>query len=138
MPLLSVRSDTNDIVESTNSLFDLNMHPPKDQLNNIIIDLINHYNWSSVIIIYQEPDRIIDLVNYSNEYYEHRIRFQFQLFENDISTWPNLIKDIKTSGSQHIVIDLETSFIDYFLKIVNIVFKKYALKLRNLKKFMQL
>lgn len=129
MPLLSVRSDTNDIVESTNSLFDLNMHPPKDQLNNIIIDLINHYNWSFVIVIYQEPDRIIDLVNYSNEYYEHRIRFQFQLFENDISTWPNLIKDIKTSGSQHIVIDLETSFIDYFLKIVNIVLKNMHLGL---------
>lgn len=103
------------------------MHPPKDQLNNIIIDLINNYNWSFVIVIYQEPDRIIDLVNYSNEYYKHRIRFQFQLFEHDISTWPNLIKDIKTSGSQHIVIDLETSFIDYFLKIVNIVLKNMHL-----------
>lgn len=126
VPHLSIRSETtSSSLVASNEIFDLNMHPSKDQLNKIIIDLINHYKWSFVTVLFQEPNRIEDIVNYaSNDYFEHKIRFQFRILDYNKSHWPILLKDIKSTGSSHIIIDLETSLVNCFLKIVNYSFLK--------------
>ncbi len=82
-----------------------------------IIDLMDHYKWTSIAILYQEPSRIEDLVRVSGN---SKYRLMFKQLTAKPNEWSNVIKEIKEDGFFHIVIDIETDLINQFLVLVNI------------------
>ena len=102
----------------------VNMHPPANKLIRAIIDLVNHYKWEYVTILYQEttgPERIEDLIRlpYSNFINNKKFRLQVRQLSSDIDKWIFLIKEVKLSGSSHIIVDIETKNLNKFTKIVS-------------------
>ena len=115
IPYISINPD----VTTTNSMskqnkFELNLHPSVNKLLNAIVDLIKYYKWTFVTVLFQEPNRIEDLIKYN----ENELNFQFRLISSNSNEWIDLIKEVKSSGSSHIIIDLETKLINKFLRIV--------------------
>ena len=99
--------------------FELNLHPSVNKLLSAIVDLIKYYKWTFVTVLFQEPNRIEDLIKYAGiEFYENKLHFQFKLISSNSNEWLHLIKEVKSSGSSHIIIDLESKLINKFLKIV--------------------
>ena len=99
--------------------FELNLHPSVNKLLSAIVDLVKYYKWTFVTVLFQEPNRIEDLIKYSeNELNENKLHFQFRLISSKSNEWIDLIKEVKSTGSSHIIIDLETKLINKFLKIV--------------------
>lgn len=94
------------------------MHPPASKLMESLIDMLNHYKWTFITVLYQEPERIEDLIRYNNDNQDNRLRFQFKQLHEDISEWSTVIKETKASGSFHLIIDLDTRFMNKFLEIV--------------------
>ena len=101
---------------SNQNKFELNLHPSVNKLLSAIVDLIKYYKWTFVTVLFQEPNRIEDLIKYS----ENELNFQFRLISSNSNEWIDLIKEVKSSGSSHIIIDLETKLINKFLRIVSI------------------
>jgi len=119
IPYMSINPDATSSIISNE--FELNLHPPVNTLLNAIFNLIKYYKWTLVTVLFQEPNRIEDLIRYNEfELNENKLHFQFRLISSNSNDWVHLIKNIKSSGSSHIIIDLETKFINKFLKIVYI------------------
>ena len=99
--------------------FELNLHPPINKLMDASMDILNLYKWSFLTVLYQEPYRIEDIVRLTgSEYQENKLRFQFRLLSADTNEWAAVIREIKSSGSFHIIIDIDTKSINSFLNIV--------------------
>jgi hypothetical protein len=104
-----------------------------------IIDLINYYKWEYVTILYQESNglnRIEDLIKLSRKigtgslgstsssssssssYTNNNAKFRVQVrqLSSDVSKWIYLIKDVKLSGSSHIIVDIQTKYLNKFLE----------------------
>ena len=103
----------------------LNIHPPGNKLIEAMIDLISYYKWEFVTILYQEslgPHRIEDLVrlpiNVNNVFNENKFRLQVRQLSSDVENWIYLIKDVKLSGSSHIIVDIENKHLNRFLQLV--------------------
>ena len=118
IPYLTIKSDTNtDPTVNNDDKYELNMHPPISKIMEAIIDLMDHYKWTSIAILYQEPSRIEDLVRVSGN---SKYRLMFKQLTAKPNDWSNVIKEIKEDGFFHIVIDIETDLINQFLVLVNI------------------
>jgi hypothetical protein len=118
IPYLTIKSDTNTYLTINNddNKYELNMHPPINKLINAIIDLMDHYKWTFITVLYQEPNRIEDLVRL-NGYSKHRLIFKY--LDRNSSTWNQLFKEIRQSGSFCFIIDLKTKLINEFIHLVN-------------------
>ncbi len=119
IPYLTIKSDTNTdlTINNDDNKYELNMHPPISKIMEAIIDLMDHYKWTSIAILYQEPSRIEDLVRVSGN---SKYRLMFKQLTAKPNEWSNVIKEIKEDGFFHIVIDIETDLINQFLVLVNI------------------
>lgn len=112
-------NSNNNNNDNSAKLSEFSLYPPITKLIGAIIDLTVHYKWTFITVLFQEPGRIEDIIRYaSNEFNDNKIHFQYRLIGADVSNWSGLIKDIKSSGSSHIIIDLETKLINRFLRLV--------------------
>jgi len=119
---LSIKSDTNsDLLSSEkNQYYDLNIHPPTNKLNNAVIDFILNHNWKIITVLFDDPNRIEELIRFSSsdEAYDKKIKFNFRIFSSHVYLWQYLLKEVKKSGSTQIIVDLKTEMINDFLRIV--------------------
>lgn len=126
----------------------INLHPPANKLMKGVIDLITHYKWEYVTILYQESNnglnRIEDLIKLSRRLGSgstagghssmnkqgssqmgsgnsatSKMRVQVRQLSSDINKWIFLIKDVKLSGSSHIIVDIQTKYLNKFLEQVS-------------------
>ena len=101
----------------------MNIFPPANKHIEAIIDLINHYKWEFVTILYQEslgPNRVEELIRLpSSLFNENKFRLQVRQLSTDIDKWIYLIKDVKLSGSSHIIVDIENKYLNRFLQLVS-------------------
>jgi hypothetical protein len=101
----------------------VNIHPPAYKLMKAIIDLIDYYKWEYVTILYQEStglDRIEDLIRLPRRSInDNKLRLQVRQLSSDINKWIYLIKDVKLSGSSHIIVDIQTRYLNKFLEQVS-------------------
>ena len=121
IPYISINPDVaSSMFKQNRDKFELNLHPSVNKLLSAIVDLVKYYKWTFVTVLFQEPNRIEDLIKYAGiEFYENKLHFQFKLISPKSNEWLHLIKEVKSSGSSHIIIDLESKLINKFLKIVN-------------------
>lgn len=101
----------------------IHMHPPVFKLMRSIIDLINHYKWDYLTILYHESygfDRIQNLINLSGSSQKtaSKYRIRVRQLSSNIDEWIYLIKDVKLSGTSHIIVDIETKYLNEFIKQV--------------------
>ncbi|CAF0769478.1 unnamed protein product [Brachionus calyciflorus] len=108
----------------------INMHPPAHKIVKSMIDLIDFYKWDYITILFQESaglGRIQDLIKLNvRKYFKNRngqaynvnskFRVQVRQLSKDISEWIYLIKDVKLSGSSHIIVDLNKKYLNLFLE----------------------
>ena len=133
-------SKINDALEQVAFLsHQINLHPPASKLMRGITDLINYYKWEYVTILYQESNglnRIEDLIKLSRRMGQNqngqgsgvgnsKMRVQVRQLSSDINKWIFLIKDVKLSGSSHIIVDIQTKYLNKFLEQVKFFFKLY-------------
>lgn len=122
----------HDTIESDNDLIPLlpnqvNMHPPAHEIIRSIIDLIINYNWEFVTILYsgtRGPQRVQDLIKLPSSSMlkkNKKFRLQIRQLSTDASEWLYQLKEIKLSGSSHIVVDIEPHLFNEFVKKVNIL-----------------
>jgi hypothetical protein len=113
----------------------INLHPPANKLMKGVTDLIHYYKWEYVTILYQESNglnRIEDLIKLSRRMGQstasgsgsgsgsnNKMRVQVRQLSTDINKWIYLIKDVKLSGSSHIIVDIQTKFLNKFLEQVS-------------------
>lgn len=115
----------------------VNIHPPASKIMNAIIDLVQMYKWDHVTVLYQEdtgPERIQKFIQLPSTtfYNSKKFRLQVRQLSSDYDKWIYLIKEIKLSGSSHIIVDIETKYLNKFIQIVRILsFDPYYLKTRH-------
>ena len=113
-------------------------------MKKAMIDLIEYYKWEYVTILFQESTgihRIEDLIKLprrpssrlhtragsSGGHMHHhqspihlnlnsKIKLQVRQLSSDVKKWINLIKDVKLSGSSHIIVDIQTKYMNKFLE----------------------
>ena len=110
--------------DSSSKINQINIHPPANTLMNVMIDMIHFYKWEYVTILFQESTglgRIEDLIRMPTKTtsgIDSKIRLQIRQLSSDVSTWIYLIKDVKLSGSCHIIVDIQTKHLDTFIEQV--------------------
>lgn len=125
IPYIAIKSDaylnTNEITNE-NKIFGLNLYPSLNKVNQIIIDLINNYKWTYVTVLFQDTKRLENLIRFAtfNDYFDRKITFEFKTLHSNTSFWGLTLKEVKASGSSHIIVDLEFNLINKFFKIVNL------------------
>jgi hypothetical protein len=104
----------------------INIHPPAHKLMKAIIDLINYYKWEYVTVLYQESlglGRIEDLIRMPlTAVFNSKFRLQVRQLNSDVKHWIYMLKDVKLSGSSHIIVDIETRYLNVFLEQVFIFY----------------
>lgn len=114
--------DLDDLDKSdTFPIKSVNMHSPSSKVMNAIMDFIDHAKWSFVTIIYQESlglEHIHHIIRTASITHK-MMRLQVRQLSSNIDDWIYLLKDIKLSGSSHIVVDIETRYLNEFIQIVN-------------------
>ena len=139
IPYLAIKWDSleeeNQILKNANmgnddermQINQINIHPPAYKLMEAIIDLIDYYKWEYVTILYQEStglDRIEDLIRLPRRTHNDvKLRLQVRQLSSDVNKWIYLIKDVKLSGSSHIIVDIQTKYLNRFLEQVNYIKK---------------
>ena len=101
----------------------VNIHPPASKIITAIIDLVHMYKWEYVTVLYQEdtgPERIMQLIHMPSMKFFSSNKFHLQVrqLSSDFDKWIYLIKEIKLSGSSHIIVDIETKNLNKFIQIV--------------------
>lgn len=102
----------------------ISMYPPGHKLVQSLTDLIKHYKWKYVTVLYQESygfERIQNLIKTTNMNQDdpHTFKVRVRQLSKDISQWVYVIKDIKSSGTSHIVVDIEPQLLNEFINQVN-------------------
>ncbi len=123
IPYISINPDAN-LQESDkkhdSKLFEINLHPPVSKIITAIIDIIHYSKWNFVDVLFQEPSRIDYLIRYAgSKFDDKKLHFQFKLLSKNHSEWSSLLKNVRESGSSHIIIDIESKYINSFLKLVS-------------------
>ncbi len=101
----------------------INLHPPANKLIHALIDIVHMYKWEYITVLYQEttgPERIQEFIKLPTTSYlgDKKFRLNVRQLSSDIESWIYLIKDIKLSGSSHIIVDIETKYLNKFCQIV--------------------
>ena len=96
----------------------MNMHSPSAKIMNAIVDFTDHYRWNFVTILYQESlglDYIQHLVRTAS--ISHKmLRTQVRQLSSNMNEWIFLLKDVKLSGSSHIIVAIETRLLNEFIE----------------------
>ena len=104
---------------TNNDLNEINIHPTTNKIMEAVIDLIDHLQWKRIFVFYQEPERIEQLVSFTN-IDDLKYDFQFRLIDiNMIDEWINVINYARQMGYSHFIVDLDTKYINKFLELVN-------------------
>jgi hypothetical protein len=123
IPYLTIKSDTKtDPTIYTNDdddKYELNMHPPTSKIMEAIMDLINHYKWTSITVFYQDPSRIEYLIRLNGK---SKHKFDFKYLDTNSSIWYQHFKELRQTGSNNFIIDIKTNLINKFIHLVNFVF----------------
>lgn len=121
----------SNINHNTNNDFnEINIHPTTNKIMEAVIDLIDHLQWKRIFVFYQEPERIEQLVSFTN-IDDLKYDFQFRLIDiNMIDEWINVINYARQMGYSHFIVDLDTKYINKFLELVNKNFK-YIIIFKN-------
>ena len=115
---------------TNNDLNEINIHPTTNKIMEAVIDLIDHLQWKRIFVFYQEPERIEQLVSFTN-IDDLKYDFQFRLIDiNMIDEWINVINYARQMGYSHFIVDLDTKYINKFLELVNKNFK-YIIIFKN-------
>ena len=103
--------------------FSLNMHSPSSKVLNAVYEFSEYYRWEFITILYQESlglEHIEDLIRLPTILHlDKATRFQVRQLSSNITDWIYLLKDIKLSGSNHIIIDVETKYLNSFINQVS-------------------
>ncbi len=118
--LSNILDSLDNEVEPANQV--LNIHPPAFKLMKSIIDLIGYYKWEYVTILYQESygfHRIQNLIRLPRSFVEdNKFRLQVRQLSANVDEWIYLIKEIKLSGTSHIIVDIQSKYLNKFIKQV--------------------
>ncbi len=123
--LLTSLDEKDENLSSNNSITHINMYPPAHKLMKAILDLIMFYNWDYVTILFQEFDslyRIEDLIRLQTKARNDKLRFNVKQLGSDVNKWIEVLKEIKLSGSSHIVVDIQSKHMNKFFEIVNFIY----------------
>jgi glutamate receptor, ionotropic kainate 2 len=141
IPYLTIRPDTridpsslfllnendntnNNKIDSQNNEYQLNMHPPTSKIMDAIIDLIDYYKWKYITVLYRDPSRIEDLIEYAGsddmDYQNSNHNLIFRYLSNNSSDWNDVMKEIRSSGTFHMIVDIETELISQFLYLADL------------------
>jgi hypothetical protein len=118
---LMINLDEND-EHFSNEMTQLNMYPPAHKLMKAVLDLITYYNWEYVTILFQELDslyRIEDLIRLQTTARNEKLKFNVKLLGSDASKWIEALKEIKLSGSSHIIVDIQSKQLNKFFEMVS-------------------
>lgn len=103
----------------------INMHTPSSRIMNAIIDLVGYYKWDYITILYQESlglEHVKDLIRLPSIAHIDRIfRTQVRQLGENVNDWVYLLKDVKLSGSSHIIVDIETKYVNEFIRQVKFI-----------------
>ena len=98
----------------------INIHPPTHKLLKAIIDLIDYYRWEYITLLFQEStglDRLEELIRLPRKKRDDpKFRLQIRQLGANVNNWIYQIKDLRLSGSSHIIVDIETKHLNNFLK----------------------
>ncbi len=122
-------SDSNAIMTNSeekdkhfsNEITHINMYPPAHKLMKAVLDLIMYYNWDYVTILFQEFDslyRIEDLIRLQTKARNEKLRFNVKQLGSNVTKWIDVLKEIKLSGSSHIVVDIQSRHLNKFFEMV--------------------
>jgi hypothetical protein len=103
-------------------LTQINLYPPAHKLMKAVLDLVNFYNWDYVTILFQEFDslyRIEDLIRLQKKTRNEKLQFNVKPLGSNVKNWINLFKEIKLSGSCHIIVDIQARYLNDFFEMVN-------------------
>ena len=111
----------NEVIEFNEQKSDLNLYPTVNHLMKAIIDLILHLKWEYLFVLFQDPNRVEELIRFADYNYP-KINIQFRIISSDSTNWEYLINYIKSTAYSNLIIDLDDKLINKFLDIVNINF----------------
>ena len=83
-------------------LNEIALYPPTKLITQSITDLINHYGWEHVTILYQEStglEKIEDLIRLPFKSTSSKLRMHVKQLSVDSEQWIYSLKDVKLSGS---------------------------------------
>ena len=121
LPILSI-INPNEVIEfNDEKKSDLNLYPTVNHLMKAIIDLILHLKWEYLFVLFQDPNRVEELIRFADYNYP-KINIQFRIISSDSTNWEYLINYIKSTAYSNLIIDLDDKLINKFLDIVNINF----------------
>jgi len=100
--------------------YQLNMHPSANHFLKAVVDLIAHYKWQNVVVLYHEErgfDHIMELVDLPRRW-PTKLDVRLRGLSADVESWIFLLKDVRLSGSSHIIVDVQTKYLNKFLQQV--------------------
>jgi len=121
VPIVSINSDeiVNDL-NNNNNKTDINLYPTVNHLMKATIDLIIHLKWRHLFVLFQEPQRVEQLIRFADYNYP-QIFIQFKIISRNSTNWVYLINYIKSTGYSNLIIDLDDEkLISEFLETVYI------------------
>jgi hypothetical protein len=86
-----------------------------------IIDLIIHLKWKNLFVLFQDPNRVEELIRFADFNYP-KIYIQFRIISSNSTNWEYLINYIKSTAYSNLIIDLDDKLINKFLDIVKYKF----------------
>jgi hypothetical protein len=96
------------------------MHPSANDFLKAVVDLIAHYKWQNVVVLYHEErgfDHIMELVDLPRRW-PTKLDVRLRGLSADVESWIFLLKDVRLSGSSHIIVDVQTKYLNKFLQQV--------------------
>ena len=97
----------------------LNILPPSHKLIDAILDLIDYQGWDFVTVLFHQVsgfNRVEDLIKL-NKKINHKVRYQVKQLSSNSSDWKHLLREIKLSGSSHIIVDIHTKYLSRFFSV---------------------
>jgi hypothetical protein len=107
---------------SSTDITQINLYPPAHKLMKAILDLVTYYNWDYVTILFQEFDslsRIEDLIRLQKKSRNEKLRLTVKQLGPDTKKWIYLLKEVKLSGSSHIIVDVQARYLNKFFEIAD-------------------
>jgi hypothetical protein len=109
-----------DYDDTTSNVKSINMHSPSSKIMNAIMDFTDHLKWNFITILYQESlgvDHIQHIIR-STSVTHKALRLQVRQLSSNRDDWVYLLKEVKLSGSSHIIVDIENQYLNDFIEKV--------------------
>ena len=107
--------------DENSNIKSINMHSPSSKIMSAIMDYTHHLKWTFITILYQESLGIghIQHIIRSTSITHKTLRLQVRQLSSNKDDWIYLLKEIKLSGSSHIIVDIETRYLNDFIEKVS-------------------